>query len=163
MAFQVETQLESCWCWAAVTCAVDRYYNPNSCIPQCQVVSQFLPAASAACLNPDANNDPGVLEHALAGLDLGAKWCEGDITFEVLQTEIDAGRPVCVAIDWTNGNGATHFVVLCGYEEWTDAGGKTLRTVDVADPFYPDSTRSFADFPMFYHGGGTWSQTYFTI
>jgi hypothetical protein len=161
MPFQVETQQESYWCWAAVTSAVDRYYSPNSFLAQCEVVSQFLPAASA-CLNPDKNNVPGVLENALSGMGLGTKWNEDRIDFAILQTEIDAGRPVCVAIDWAGGSGVTHFVVLCGYQEWTD-GSNILQTVDVADPFYPDSTRTFADFPTFYHGGGTWSQTYFTI
>jgi hypothetical protein len=155
MPFQVETQEESNWCWAAVTSAVDRYYHPNSFLTQCEVVAE-TPTDVGACLDPDAHNNAGVLEEALKNIGM-EQFVNGDIKFSTLQTEIDAGRPVCVAIDWEGGG--THFVVLCGYQQWTD-GKSFLETVDVADPFYPDSTCILTDFAESYHGRGEWVQTY---
>ena len=113
-----------------------------------------------ACTDPEQNNAPEALQTALDVIGMGNTPEAGGIKFKSLQTEIDAGRPVCARIQWTGGG--AHFVVLCGYQEWI-SGGNTLQTVDVADPFYPDSTRRFDDFPASYHGGGEWSHTYLTI
>ena len=40
--FQVQAQLESEWCWAAVSTSIAHYYNPSSSVTQCQVVNQQL-------------------------------------------------------------------------------------------------------------------------
>ena len=158
MPFQVETQEERNWCWAAVASAVDRYYSPNSFLTQCEVVAE-MPTGAGACLDPDQHNIKGILEDALIVIGRGKPLISAKLDFTALQAEIDADRPVCVAIDWSDGG--AHFVVLCGYQQWTD-GTNILETVDVADPFYPDSTRTFSDFPKSYHGGGDWVQTYDT-
>jgi hypothetical protein len=159
MPFQVETQQESNWCWAAISSAVDRYYSPYSFLTQCEVAAEMPGLQQDACIDPEQNNDPEALQTALDVIGRGYTPKTLGIDFKTLQAEIDAGRPVCVRIEWTGGG--AHFVVLCGYQEWT-SGVNTLETVDVADPFYPDSTRSFNDFPESYHGGGIWSHTYLT-
>jgi hypothetical protein len=158
MPFQVETQEESRWCWAAVSSAVDQYYSPLAFLSQCEVASEVL-VQPDVCNDPDAYDDSGALE---VGLNVIGRYDHVDpegtkMTFDALQTEIDAGRPVCVCIQW-DGSQNAHFVALCGYSEWS--GG--LRLVDVADPFYPDSTQNFDAFPLSYHGGGSWLQTLFT-
>jgi hypothetical protein len=155
----VETQQESNWCWAAISSAVDRYYSPYSFLTQCEVAAEMPGLQQDACIDPEQNNDPEALQTALDVIGRGYTPKTLGIDFKTLQAEIDAGRPVCVRIEWTGGG--AHFVVLCGYQEWT-SGVNTLETVDVADPFYPDSTRSFNDFPESYHGGGIWSHTYLT-
>jgi Papain-like cysteine protease AvrRpt2 len=158
MPFQVENQEESKWCWAAVSSAVDRYYSPQSFLSQCEVASDVLEPADV-CDDPDKYDRPGALAVGLnvIGRDDRVDPVTGKIQFDELQTEIDAGRPVCVCIQWNGSANAAHFVALCGYREWSG-----LRLVDVADPFYPDSTQDFDIFPLSYHGGGSWLQTYFT-
>jgi hypothetical protein len=159
LPFQVETQEESNWCWAAISSAVDRYYNPYSFLTQCEVAAEMPGLQQNACIDPEQNNAPEALQTALDVIGMGNTPKTLGIDFKTLQSEIDAGRPVCARIEWTGGG--AHFVVLCGYQEWT-RGVNTLATVDVADPFYPDSTRRFDDFPTSYHGGGVWSHTYLT-
>jgi hypothetical protein len=164
MPFRVETQEVSNWCWAAVSSAVDRYYNPSSFLRQCEVAAGMV-GMQNACIDPDNNNEPGALQTALEIIGRGDEHVVGPIKFDRLQAEIDAGRPVCVRIEWEGGG--AHFAVLCGYKEYSDLtdGVTALTTVDVADPFYPDSTREFSDSVNFfesYHGRGTWSHTYLT-
>ena len=153
--FQIETQEESDWCWAAVSAGVDRYFDPGSYLTQCQIASDVL--NEQACADPDNYNRAGSLQDALNVVGMERTSSAGKITFQALQTEIDAGRPVCVRIAW-DGGGA-HFVALCGYRIWSNG----LKTVDVADPYYADSTQAFDQFPASYNGGGTWTDTYFTI
>jgi papain like cysteine protease AvrRpt2 len=157
MAFRVDTQEETNWCWAAVTSAVDRYYHRDSFLTQCEVVARTANGADA-CLDPDEHNTAGILDQALKTIGV-EHFVDQSVPFHTLQTEIDAGRPVCVAIDWVGGG--SHFVVLCGYQLWTD-GTNVIETVDVADPFYADSTCIFSSLTQAYQGLGKWAQTYLT-
>ena len=62
MPFQVETQDESKWCWAAVSSAVDRYYSPVSFLTQCEIASDVLQ-------QPDVCDDPGQYDRSGALAD----------------------------------------------------------------------------------------------
>jgi hypothetical protein len=151
--FQMETQGESEWCWAAVSASVDHYFQPESSLTQCQVATEVI--GDECCAVPDPYNEPEMLDTALTVVGrLGDT--TGPLTFEELQSEIDAKRPVCIRIAWDDGG--AHFVALSGYQVLSSGA----RTVDVADPFYPDSTEDFDLFPSYYHGGGEWTATFLT-
>jgi hypothetical protein len=66
LSFQVQQQLESEWCWAAVSTSVAHYYAPSSSVTQCLVVNQQLKRTDC-CSNPSSNpcNQPGYLDQAL--------------------------------------------------------------------------------------------------
>lgn len=151
--FQMETQQESEWCWAAVSVSVDHYYRPDSYSTQCEIASQVI--EGDCCAQPQQFDEPERLQDALGAVGrLGS--ITGRLTFEQLKAEIDAGRPVCIRIEW-DGGGA-HFLALDGYRVLQSGA----RTVDVADPFYADSTNDFDAFPSQYHGGGAWTATFLT-
>jgi Papain-like cysteine protease AvrRpt2 len=151
--FQMQTQQEDEWCWAAVSASVERYFQPESYVTQCEIASQVI--AANCCTQPGLYDEPAMLQDAL-GVIKRLRAVTGRLMFDELQAEIDACRPVCIRIAWDGG--AAHFVTLTGYRV-LDSG---VRTVDVADPFYPDSTQDFDLFPQYYHGGGVWTATFLT-
>ena len=154
--FQMEKQDESEWCWAAISASVDHYFEPDSSQTQCEIVGKVLDVRDS-CKDEAKYDEPAELQDALNIVHRLRK-VTGRLTFEELQAEIDAGRPVGVRILWDGGDGAAHFVAVSGYQALSSG----IRTIDVADPFYPDSTDDFDLFPAAYHGGGQWTTTYLT-
>lgn len=149
----MEVQQESEWCWAAVSASVERFLQPGSYLTQCEIASEVM--GVDCCSEPDLYDEPEMLQDALGAVGR-LRGVTGRLTFEQLQSEINANRPVCIRIAW-DGGGA-HFVALSGY----NVTGSGARTVDVADPFYSESTQDFDLFPQYYHGGGTWTATFLT-
>jgi hypothetical protein len=152
MPFPIQTQLEEEWCWAAVAASVDNYFNPISSVPQCRIATNVL--NKDACGDPEECNLSETLQKALKVVDRLRGIRIGPLTFAQLRQEIDAGHPVCARIAWNDGG--AHFVVISGYYE-SPAG---VRTVDISDPWYPNSIRDFDQFPGAYHGGGKWTATF---
>ncbi len=151
--FQMETQQESEWCWAAVAASVDHYFNPGSSLTQCEIASQVTGGDS--CAKPASFDEPERLQDALSAVEK-LRNTTGPLMFEQLQAELDADRPVCVRIEWLGGG--SHFVAIRGYQLMTSG----IRTIEVADPYFADPTVDFDLFPSQYHGGGTWTATYLT-
>lgn len=120
-------QQASEWCWAAVSQAVELFFNPHSELQQCKIVGgafhQGCCGKGDAPVRDPACNRPGYLHVVLGGLGLLAKpntkaaqdWIKGPVSFEQLRHEIDRGRPVCVLIKWRNGGGRGHFILIEGY------------------------------------------------
>ena len=155
MPFEMQEQEEDHWCWAAVSASVDHYYNSGAALKQCAIASEVLEAKDC-CYNKGEHDEPAALKDAL-GVVKRLKNAEGgSLEFKELQAELDAGRPVCVAIEW-NGGGA-HFVAVSGYQ----VSSSGIRTIEIGDPLYPNSTQDFDLFPSYYHGGGKWEATFLT-
>ncbi len=154
--FQMEKQDESEWCWAAVSASVDQYFQPDSSLTQCEIVGKVLDVLDS-CKHKAKYDQQASLQEALSVVHRLRK-VTGRLTFEEVQAEIDAGRPVGVMIVWNDANGAAHFVAISGYQMLNSG----IRTIDVADPFYPASTDDFDLFPATYHGGGAWTFTFLT-
>lgn len=152
-SFQMETQCESEWCWAAVSSSVDHYFQPGSYSTQCGIASQVIPGN--CCEHPDRFDQPEMLQDALDAVGR-LRGITGLLTFDQLQAEINADHPVCIRIAWDDGG--AHYVALTGYQVLTSG----VRTVDVADPFYANSTEDFDMFPSYYHGGGRWTASFLT-
>jgi Papain-like cysteine protease AvrRpt2 len=157
MPFRMQTQEKNQWCWAAVAVSVRRYFEPFSTWNQTALATKVVSptiAPGATYNNPDALNQPAKLQVALKEVGNLRETLARRLTFDELQRELDAGRPVCLRIAW-DGGGA-HFVVISGYQVSTSG----FRTVDVSDSLYPDSAREFDEFPSEYQVGGEWTATY---
>lgn len=150
----MQRQLQSEWCWAALSTSVALFYDAGSPWTQCTVANAGLDqttccqdGGTAAC------NQPNYLEKALALVGHLQSDFGGALAFGAIREQIDGGRPIGLCIDWTGGGG--HFVAVDGY----DVNGEIL---DVQDSLFGPSHVALASFPSSYQGGGTWSWTYLT-
>jgi hypothetical protein len=152
LPFTVQHQLQSQWCWAAVTSSVANYYK-NPAWTQCRIVNDRLgqtvccgQGSSAAC------NRPWYLDQALSRVGDLENYIASPLSLAQIRTEIDAGRPVGVRIGWRNGGG--HFVAIGGYS------GQNI--VDVHDPYWGYSSVDYMTFRTNYRGLGMWTHSYRT-
>lgn len=158
LAFNMQAQTQTNWCWAATATSVSHYYwwflNRWT---QCRVANAEL--AHADCCNspvPAACNVPWYLDRALTRTNNFVSIAAGAASFATLRAELDAGRPVGARIGWSGGGG--HFMAIYGY---TLIAG-LLEFLDIDDPIYGKSHLSYSDFATNYQGSGTWTHTYFT-
>lgn len=156
LAFSMQAQTESNWCWAATATSVSHFYWLWSNWTQCRVANGEL--GHSDCCNssvPSACNVPWYLDRALTRTDNFVSMTAGQAGFAQVRAEIDAGRPVGARIGWSGGGG--HFMVIYGYS--LVAG---VEYVDIDDPIYGKSHLTVADFAGNYQGSGSWTHTYFT-
>lgn len=154
--FLMQRQELSKWCWAAISVSLGRYYGVARW-QQHGVAGALMgfdcsrfreePRVRARC------NKYAMLDEALQLAGCYSHWSPGRPTFERIRAEIDAGRPVCLQIEWRRGG--MHYAVVIGY----DAGGELY----VEDPLHGPSVQPFEKFPGGYRkGGGVWRGTYWT-
>lgn len=162
LGFNIQSQEQTNWCWAAVASSVCGYYAsrgegaPQS---QCQIATQFL--GLECCIDPLpppsdnwAGNKTFTLELPLDVLGhFAPPMVTGSLDLASIVREIDGGRPICCHIDWGGAEG--HFVVMIGYD--SVHGDVIVRDpagtiVNGTLPF-----KSGGTFP-----GGKWSETYLT-
>jgi peptidoglycan hydrolase-like protein with peptidoglycan-binding domain len=154
LKFTMQQQEQSNWCWAAVSASVSLFYDPGSSWTQCGVANAQLSrtdccgaGASGAC------NVYGFLDQGLAEIGHFDHLQNGTTTFQALQSEIIASRPLGIRIAWQGGG--AHFVAAIGAE------GDDL--VLVGDP--GSGTNSLVDYTTLqtnYNGSGSWTHSYFT-
>src|SRR3979411_3169080 len=112
LAFDMQAQTQSNWCWAATSTSVSLFYWFLSAWTQCKVASAEL--GRTDCCNsvvPDACNATWYLSKALQRTE-NLVSNTGVVSFEEVTAEIDAGRPVGERVGW---------------EEW----GSARRVADV--------------------------------
>lgn len=161
-SFQIETQLKLNWCWAAVASTVSKYFFPDLPLTQCAIAEGVLHPGVNCCTDSTSVCDQqAALEAALATVNtlqsksLNNQPVPGFLTFGLIRKQIDASKPVCARIQWYGEPGG-HFVMISGYsisqsgEQW----------VDIADPYYDDSTVPYEQFVSAYLDAGAWSDTY---
>jgi hypothetical protein len=158
MAFPMETQQESYWCWNAVAVSIQHYFDASSTLTQDEFAVEALGAPLADC------DQPFYLQDALSDLELLGAFLPGAyLTFEQIQQQIAAGLPVGVHIQWNEGG--THYVVITGYGK--SPGGNPQ--VSVSDPLLGDANSVTWDYDAFilaydpvYAGSaeGAWVDTY---
>lgn len=161
LAFQMQRQLQSQWCWAAVSSSISSFYGgPNgpSGVPwkQCEVANNAH--ALATCCDDgstDECNRDGMLDQGLVVVShLAGPATGAPENFAYVQQEIDNGHPIGVRITWNQGD--AHAVVISGYD--TQNG---TQLVDVEDPYYDSSTYEIGAFTTGYLSGkGQWNNTY---
>ncbi len=150
-------QQQTEWCWAATTVSISLYYNPASTWKQCSLVNQAFSQTTCCTDGSTPQCNQGWWPNL--SLPITGNLSSYTNTSEPLSTvikEINAGRPISIAIWWTGGGG--HSIVIDGY----DNCDIFAPTIDIQDPWYGHSTQDFNSFPSKYNGGATWGNTYFT-
>lgn len=153
LPFEVQKQLESEWCWAAVSTSIAHYYKPASTVTQCQVVNQQI-GRSDCCTNPSSSacNQPGYLDQALQYVGHFASE-KGQGTYQDAVGALNSNTPPCIRIGWSGGGG--HFIGVHGCQP--------NEYLAVSDPIFGDSIVAYSTFINGqYEGSGTWTNTYFT-
>jgi hypothetical protein len=153
--FNMQMQTQSNWCWAATSTSVSHFYWFWSTWTQCRVANGEL--GHSDCCNspvPLACNVPWYLDKALTRTNNFVS-ITGQVSFQQVRDEINAGRPVGARIGWNGGGG--HFMVIYGYSRFLG-----MEYFDIDDPIYGKSHLSVSDFASNYQGSGTWTHTYFT-
>jgi hypothetical protein len=156
LAFVMQHQQQTEWCWAALTASVSCYYNGSSSWTQCRLVNAELNQAGC-CVHGGSSqcNNPWYPEQSLTRTGNLDRMDGAAASFDQVDTEIDAGRPLGVRIAWAGGGG--HAVAVAGYLQGT--GGNHLA---IADPWYGASDVLEDTFRMAYQGTGSWNATYVT-
>ncbi|NEW06828.1 hypothetical protein GK047_12485 [Paenibacillus sp. SYP-B3998] len=153
----LEPQQLSNWCWAALSASIGRYYGAVD-MGQPEIAGKLLamdcsrhmeePEVATAC------NTVAMLDDALRLVGCFSHWSPAKPAFERIAMEIDAGRPVCLCLEWKFGG--THYAVITGYS--ARAGD-----VYIEDPLHGSSVQAYASFPGGYLGSaGYWRGTYWT-
>ena len=118
----MQDQIMDFWCWAAVSAATEKYFNPLTAKTQCDIASAVK--QDHCCPRKEVCNTADSLELALNKIRrLRAPVVEGPTPFNQIRNEIRDGFPVAARIAWDGGGG--HFVVITGYRisccGWTRA------------------------------------------
>jgi hypothetical protein len=152
---EVQSQLQSQWCWAACSTSISHLYDTGSRWTQCKVVNAEL-AQTGCCRDGSTGqcNQPWYLDRALTRTGNLAGRSPGLASVSKLRSQLGAGRPVGARVGWAGGGG--HFVKISGCLD--DATG----ILEVRDPIYGTSEISVAAFAASYQGSGSWTHTYFT-
>lgn len=146
------------WCWAAIAVSLGEYYRTRSRC-QHQIATEMLGFDCSAFMHdPELRKRCDVnamLDDALRLVDCYSHWSPGRPTIERVRTEIDAGRPLCIQLDWFRGE--SHYVMVTGYYAGTDE-------IVVEDPLHGPSIQHFDEFPRGYRAaGGRWHGTFWTL
>ncbi|SEK84164.1 Papain-like cysteine protease AvrRpt2 [Nitrosovibrio tenuis] len=155
LAFNMQMQTQSNWCWAATSTSVSHFYWFWSTWSQCRMANGEL--GHSDCCNspvPSACNVPWYLDKALTRTNNFVS-ITGQVSFQQVRDEINAGRPVGARIGWNGGGG--HFMVIYGYSRFFG-----MEYFDIDDPIYGKTHLAVSDFASNYQGSGTWTHTYFT-
>ena len=158
--FVVPHQLQTEWCWAAVSCGVAAFYGPSQWT-QCSIASAEL--APLNCCGSDGSgacNQYGYLDRALARVGHFDHISAPNTSFIGVQGEIGGGRPLGCRIAWAGGpNSGAHFVALGGWKVAADGS----EYVNVCDPLYGTVQKKYNDFVSAYMSpGDSWTHSYFT-
>lgn len=139
------------WCWAAVSEMVFRYYRTG--FEQCQILSAWYraPCCGAASQFCQTTASIEVIRETLGGFGIRSIHFPGPISFQAVQSEINAGRPIIVAY---RGSSAGHVVVIHGY----DARGN----VYIRDPLFGSFVVPYGN-SFSYGGQYIWADTIYGI
>ncbi len=171
LAFQLDEQKCSEWCWASVTTGIGQFYRDPDCPQQqCQLVSNILQLGKNCCEDCDCTpgslepcNQPQNLGFVLNRIGHGRDGTDGlpIMEFSEIQQEIKDGHPIAVSIQWQEPAAPGHAIVIYGY---TDD-----RNLIIADPKAPTGsviTVAFDNFTYPEVGGsllGSWKAGFRTL
>jgi Papain-like cysteine protease AvrRpt2 len=161
IAFHMQHQCHSSWCWAAVASSVSAFCDKSSIFTQCIIANLELRREDCCDFHcGDTSVNPNVNVPHTLGSALNRTGClraevPGQATRREVQQEMEAVRPICVRTLWSDNS--DHFVVIVGYNPDTDV-------LAIEDPLYgPTPEISFERFRTNYQvGGGQWKKTYYT-
>jgi hypothetical protein len=161
-------------CWACVGLGVASYYDQKAGLPPrwsriCEYVMEVfkgndgIPPESSRCcdgqrlLDPDCNQ-PRFLPDAFRVSRNRGNTRDGALSFQEIQTEIDAGQPIGVEIVSSAGS---HVIAIYGYD---NSDGQKVMVGDPAPDGPIGVLVSYDELCTNYrHAGGTWEQSYLTF
>ncbi len=150
----MQSQAQTCWCWAAVGASVATFYNAGTAHTQCKIVNAVI--SSTTCCRSGGTvtcNVPDRLEAALKHVGNWQTTSSGAEPWSSIDGELTAGHPVGVLIRLLGGSG--HFLAIVG----NGTSGNQLITTE--DPSYHGrSTVIHSSLASSAHG--VWQETYFT-
>jgi len=162
MAFPMQDQQQSHWCWAAVTASVDSFYSGAAARTQCLVAGAVLGAGCCGANGPLCNQAAN-LGNALSVIGRFRQRIVGRLSFDQLKAQIDGQRPVGIRIQWRGAGG--HYLLVTGYEAASSA-----QLVEVSDPALPDGLIPYDTLCETYQNSerpgrssGFWSHTYLLV
>lgn len=158
LAFTMQSQIYSNWCWAATASSVAVFYTSSSNVwTQCKVACKEKNLTT--CCNspvPSPCNTYGTLGSSLTTVGhFNNSEAAAATTWAKVKAEILAGRPIGARTAWSGGG--AHFVAIYGYQDY---GGQHYLMVD--DPIYGKSTMTWDTFKTKYRNSGEWTNTYYT-
>lgn len=157
LPFNMETQKQTQWCWAAVAVSLAQFFQ-NS-FTQCQVANLVL-NTDVCCADPSECNQDNFLEDALSAVGHFRDIVFEPLPFTDVNGEITSNRPLGCRIGWFGGGG--HFVIIHGASV-DGSGAAVKRWVAVADPLYGPSDYLINKFTSGYRQDtGEWTHSYFT-
>lgn len=155
LAFNMERQTQSNWCWAATSKSVSYFYSALTPWTQCKVAGSELNKTCCTTPVPSVCNVPWYLDRALTRTGNFVSMQGGTISYARIKQELDRGLVVGTRIGWNGGGG--HFMVIYGV-----AKIGFLEYLYIDDPIYGKSFLTYAQFATNYKGSGRWTHTYFT-
>jgi Papain-like cysteine protease AvrRpt2 len=165
LAFTIQSQTQSNWCWAAVSTSVSHFYDASSVWTQCQVASSALPVTvppTNCCQNPQDCDQPFFLDVALGVTGNFRNRVDHALSFVDIQKEISADTPIGCRVGWFDAagqlNGLGHFMIIAG---WL-IGATGTQYIDIADPIYLNTQILYEEFAASYQTGGEWTHSYLT-
>lgn len=150
-------QTQSQWCWAATTEGILKY--DGTTVAQC-TIANWNWSRTDCCRNPSSSNcnqptgmfggtTPPGLQTCLHHWGVSSTPQSSRLTFAVVVSEINAGRPAVARWGWTSGGG--HFLTVRGY----DSLASNVYYINPGDGGYHTSTYSW-----FRQGGShTWTHS----
>lgn len=156
LAFMMQAQTETQWCWAAVSTSVSKFFDTSSTWSQCTVANNAW--SRTDCCSTGASgpcNKPWYLDLALGIVSVFDQMTSSIETFADTKSEINNGRPLCIRVGWSGGGG--HFLAIFGWQE--TASGERYYRVD--DPIYGSQRIRKSKLETSYQGTGTWTHSYY--
>ena len=165
------------WCWAAVGAGIYEMAHPKEPRSQCEVADQVIRAQNAAnrlappngdaCSDKAAFNRQMPMEFTLKELDLLKDFATGGYaSFDLIKSEVAAGRPVVARIAWDPNNDgledSAHFVAITGWS--TNNGEPTVYVLDPQGSAGLTATPSPCPYDKLikaYLNSGHWVSTFF--
>jgi len=169
LPFVAQTQTQTNWCWAAVATSVGLFYSTGNWT-QCgvatgQVNKLVHPGTVSDCCATPASSDCNVYGYvyfALQHVRSVDYWSPAKPTPKEIYERLFYNKElVCLRIKWNGSGDAAHFTTIRGCTDPSDGGPFVVSTSDTLEGF-SGSTLPYDDFPEKYHGGGKWTDTFFT-
>jgi hypothetical protein len=167
LPFEAQTQKETNWCWSAVATSVGLYYGTGNWT-QCGVATDQVnklihPGTVSDCCANSGSGDCNVYGYVYFSLQQvrsvdhwsPAKPLPRDLYDRLCRTR----ELVCLRIKWNGSGEAAHFTTIRGCTDPSDGGPFILST---SLEGFSGSILPYDDFPGKYHGGGQWTDTFFT-
>jgi hypothetical protein len=156
LAFTIEHQQQTEWCWAAVSKSVASFFDSPPTWTQCSIANAELGQVDC-CANGSSPscNCSWYLDRALSRVKHLRSMSTGSSGKPTIENEVDQNLPIGARIGWSGGGG--HFVAIYGYDD-SDA---TKLLIVIGDPWYGVSIVDFDVFVSDYLGSGAWTHSYF--